>query len=216
MKIGIVYISSINSEFRRSIVLRTLPSLIKTNVEGLEKPVILVTYRQSDFVYDEYFEQLKLKFEVDITTDPAGYSGAVSVLQEAASRLLDTHSDVTHVSFMCDDSLCNPEWLQELSKLIQRHPDGIAWAVYRSALTAYHQIIGGDDVDVLMNMHDGIGCLTREEYRDFVKNGHAGAPDMQHASRQGNRWATKRDYIENLGVHPEYGRLDQAIDFVGE
>ncbi len=214
MRFGINYITSVYNDARKDIVMRTLPSLIKTNVEGLEKPVLRFNHSTS-FDYSLYVEQLQQKFELDMRPDTL--SGFTAILQDGANTLLEEHPDVTHISFMCDDSLCNSEWLQQLDQLIQRRPDGIAWAVYRSSLTYYHQILGTEGDDVRMSMHDGIGCVTREEWQEYMKGGFMPCPDIYHASnRPGNRWATGRDYIENLGVHPEYGRLDQAIDFVGE
>jgi len=217
MKFGLAFVTHVYNEERANVVARTLPSLARTNTEGLERPVLRVTYRPNGFCYDQYFEALKEKFDVDVHTDPPDMNQFFVIIQDAGLKLLAEHPDVTHLGFMCDDSLCNPEWLQELVKLIGRHPDGIAWAVYRSAYSVYHCIVGGDETDVLMNMHDGIGCVTREEWQYFCRNGYVGCPDMTHAGhRPGNRWATKRDYIQNLGRHPGIEDVDCAIDFVGE
>ena len=76
-----------------------------------------------------------------------------------------------------------------------------------------------------MTMHDGIGCVTREEWLEYAKfhNGHdfycsdGCTPDIHHAEqRPGERWATPRDYMENLGRHRGIESVDCAIDFVGE
>jgi hypothetical protein len=114
--------------------------------------------------------------------------------------------------------------------LIERHPDGIAWSVYRSRYTRHHRIIGGDGTDVLMTMHDGVGAVTREEWLEYKKHhngydfqvpptwpGGGSTPDIHHScARPGNRWATSRDYLENLGRHQGIEQYDCAIDFVGE
>lgn len=223
MRFGITFTTFVYGEERKAIVARALNSLQRTNVTGLVKPVMKITYGPSNFDYTPYIEKLGRKFEVTAAPDPPYMQKPDTghlMGQEAAIRLLKEYSDVTHVVFLWDDQIYNPDWLRQLAKLIERHPDGVAWAVYRSAYTDYHRIIGGDGTDVLMTMHDGIGCVTREEWESFVaEHGFVWAPDISHAGmRPGNRWATKRDYMENIGRHYDrgIGDVDGAIDFVGE
>ncbi len=143
-------------------------------------------------------------------------------VEDAGLKILDEHPEVTHVVHLADDRIYNPNWLIELKKLIERHPEAKAWNVFRSAYTDYHRIIGGDGRDVLMTMHDSIGCTTGEEWKSFIReHGYVGAPDIDHARlRPGERWATSKDYmdIHELGRHYDrgIGHLDRAINFVGE
>ena len=203
---------------------RTLPSLARTNVADLEKPVLWLTYKPALFDYAPYIEMLSRKFDFVIGVDPpdlqlpeySHYTGWHFTLHAMAIRkVFGDYPDVTHVVLLWDDFVYNPEWLRELAKLIERHPDGIAWSIYRSSYTLHHRIIGGDGNDVLMTMHDGVGCVTKEEF--FAGLDKAGCDDCGHAIiRPGNRWATKRDYCQNLCRHLYCADVDCAIDFVGE
>jgi hypothetical protein len=225
MRFGLELVSHVYDAQRVELATRSFNSLAKTNILGLDKPVLQLTYKPASFNYDPFVEKLKEKFEVNVLMDPLGMPSGMAnfcpVCEDGVMKILDQHQDVTHVDFLWDDFVYNPEWLQELAKLIERHPvDTMAWSVYRSAYTAYHRIIGGDGVDVLMTMHDGIGCMTREEFGAYMASGWAPCPDIDHASRRpGNRWATSRDYKQNIGKspsHAHFAEYDCAIDFVGE
>lgn len=215
MRIGINYISYVYNDGRARMAERSLKSLAKTTTEGLERPHVRISFKPSDFQYYGLASAMGEKFDVSLCPDPPHYSSMSYAAMDSALKLLAERPDVTHIFHTCDDRLFNPMWLIELVKLIERHPDGVAWNVYRSATTAYHRIVGGDGHDVLMSMHDALGCTTRAEWFKFYECcGYGHALDIMHAQwRPGNRWATNRDYIQNLGVHFE---SDWAIDFVGE
>lgn len=225
MRFGLELLSYVYSAERASVAARSLTSLAKTNTDGLEKPLLQITYRSDIFKYDTYLDMLKDKFEVLPVVDD-GSTGDLSLLWvQSMDKLLD--KDVTHLTSLFDDFVYNPNWLQQLYQLIERHPYAKGWSVYRSSYTVHHRILGSDGSDVLMSMHDGIGTVTKEEWNAY-KNQHNNCfyvdapgggctPDIHLAYvRPGDRWATGRDYMENLGVHKHLGRLDQAIDFVGE
>lgn len=222
MRFGLSFVTFVYNPQRATMVDYVLRNLANTNVEGLEKPVLRIGYKPSSFQYSEYFEMLTKKFDVTCFPDGPGCNTMVVAIQDAGSRILKEHPDVTHVVHLCDDRIYNSEWLIELKQLIDRHPKALAWSVFRSAYTDYHRIIGGDGRDVLMTMHDAIGCTSREEWQSFIgEYGYLGCPDIQHASlRPGERWATGRDYsdIHPLGRHYDrgIGEVDRAIDFVGE
>jgi hypothetical protein len=220
MRFGLAFVTYVYTPDRVAMTKHALTSLAKTNVTGLEKPVVRISYRPSEFRYEDYFDMLKEKFEVTCVPDSPECNSMVYAVEDAGLRIADEHPDVTHVVHLCDDRIYNPEWLIQLKGLIERHPDGLAWSVFRSAYTDFHRIIGGDGTDVLMTMHDAIGCTTAEEWRNFIKTyGYVGCPDIAHAQlRPGNRWATGRDYMENIGRHYDrgIGDVDCAIDFVGE
>jgi hypothetical protein len=224
MRLAMTMVSYAYDGTRCDALARSLPSLARTNVIDLEKPVLRITYKPALFDYTSYFEVLKQTFDLEVGVDPpdlqwpeySHYSRWCSKLQGMAIRkVFEEYHDVTHVALLWDDFIYNPEWLRELAKLIERHPDGIAWSVYRSSYTSFHRIIGGDGNDVLMTMHDGVGCVTKEEF--FAGLDRAGSDDCEHAARRpGNRWATKRDYCQNLCRHSFCADVDCAIDFVGE
>lgn len=223
MRFGLSICSYVYNDERAEIVKRTLASLGRTNLTDLEKPVLRVTYSPTSFDYVPFFVQLNDKFNLGMAIDPPEVTHTFKIYLDAGSKLLREHQDVTHLVFLWDDFIYNPEWLRELSKLIERHSDAVAWSVYRSAYTEFHRITGGDGVDVTMTMHDGMGCVTREEWLEFERldngatNGWSVGPDTKHASlRPGNRWATSRDYMQNICPHKGIETVDCAIDFVGE
>lgn len=224
MKFGFALISYVSNAERERITTRSLESLANTDVSGFEhKPVLDITYRPESFNYEVVRPLFEEKFCFRLIPDPPivpkpdqGHQSATI----AAMALLQDYPDVTHIVCLVDDYIYNPQWLHRLEELIMRHPtDTRAWSVFRSRYTAFHQIIGGDGTDVLMSMHDSMGCMTREEMIGFCGVGYPWAPDVAHQQqRPGNRWATSRDYMENLGRHHALGiaEVDCAIDFVGE
>jgi hypothetical protein len=215
VKFGLNYISSVCEEKRIEMATRSLSSLIKTNVEGLETPTLRISYKPSSFDYEPFVDELKKKFTVMLIPDPPHYNSMVYAATDSANALLNEDQSITHICHLCDDRLFNSEWLQQLKGLIERHAGARAWSVYRSATVEYHQIVGSDGLDVLMSMHDAIGCTTREEWQGFFSScGFTPCPDIHHSQmRPGQRWATGRDYMQNMGLHFE---RDCAIDFVGE
>lgn len=231
MRFGLSLISGVHSKERADIVTSSLTSLSKTNVLDLRVPVLAISYNAINyFDYEGFFNLLEKKFDLMDRLDPQNISGAMALAVANATNMLEYKADVTHVVFLWDDFIYNPEWLQELNKLVLRHPDGKAWSIYRSSFTRHHRIIGGDGVDVLMTMHDGIGCVTREEWQEYSKchngsdfsvpldfPGGGNTPDIHHAyARPGDRWATSRDYAQNICRHVGIENVDCAIDFVGE
>lgn len=229
IKLGCVLTSHVYSDSRFDIATQSFTSLVKTNTEGLLKPSIVISNTTSKFNYNNYIEQLS-NWNVSVVTDvdlsdiktlPINY------LQVHGLNLVLQDESITHVFVLPDDFIYNKHWLQELTKLIERHPDALAWAVYRSSYKLHYNIVGGDGTDVLMSANDAMGVLTKEEWRTYQdiacgnyhldQYGHQVSLDVHHAYvRKGDRWATSRDYIQNIGVHDWLGRDDQAIDFVGE
>ena len=215
-------------ESRRSITSECFRTLSETDTTGLERPVFSLLFRRCKFKYptlSPLFNFYQEEFPDRLHTN--------ALIVKATDLLLLRAPDITHIVFLYDDFVFHRQWLRQLAALIERHPKARAWSVYRSSYTRHHRITGGDGTDVTMTMHDGLGCVTVEEWvsywHTFVKvcGGDATVPgnhelgggctlDVHHAyAHAGDRWATSRDYMENLGVHPELGRQDQAIDFVG-
>jgi hypothetical protein len=224
MRLGFVYLSCVYNEGRRDIAKRSFISLAKTNSVGLEQPVLQFTYRKTALLdIEPYIAEWNKSFKVMSNEDFPGIGGLNPLVCVSASKIFN-ETDCTHVGFLFDDFIFNPEWLQQLTALISRHPDGIAWSIYRSRYTQHHRIIGGDGTDVLMTMHDGVGTMSKEEWKAYnvgpqtnFEGGGGNTIDIHHAMvRPGNRWATSRDYMQNLGRHGGIEHVDCAIDFVGE
>lgn len=235
MKIGLVLVSYPYNQQRVQLTTRCMISLAKTNVTNIDS-VLQITYKESPLMPFSIYEDILGKtFKVKPLPDEQVHTHGQSQLSTASANiLLDIDSEITHVVFMYDDFIYNPAWLQELVQLINRHSNARAWSVYRSSYTYHHQVIAHDGTDTLVTMHDGVGCVTREEWEEYNKTlvgdfttpdfrvgnalVHGGCTfDIHHAkNRPGDRWTTSRDYWENLGIHNWLGRLDQAIDFVGE
>jgi|HubBroStandDraft_5_1064220.scaffolds.fasta_scaffold00774_6 hypothetical protein len=227
MKFGVVLVSKVSNPERASVADRVLRSYARTNIAELERPTMRLVVGHSDFSYAQYVAELQANWDVVLEEDNNIHGGISSIVARAGDRIVENHPEVTHIVFGYDDLVVNVEWLQQLSGLVQRHPDAKAWSVYRSAYERHHKIVARDDIsgDVLMSMHDGLGCMTIEEWKEYgasKQNGEfpcsdGNTIDIHHAEfRPGPRWATSRDYWQNLGVHKGLEGQDQAIDFVGE
>jgi hypothetical protein len=225
MKFGFILTSS---PVRPLLLDRSFSSLIRTNTAGLDVPVLHLVHREPVDFYNDYVAQLKKTWVVVTYSDIPGMHGINSIFSVFGDNLINT-TDITHIGFLVDDFIYNPEWLIQLSCLIKRHPDAKAWSVYRSRFTRHHRILHTDDYgDVVMSMHDCIGTMTREEWLEYKASkindftcpeelGGGNTIDIHHAyARKGDRWATGRDYMENLGRHSGIEQYDCAIDFVGE
>lgn len=232
MKFGLIYISRVTTPHRKKIVEQSLMTLAKTDVTGLDAELVIF-YRESPLMdYEKDCEALDERY-LHLVKDEGTYPYTNDVTYASVKALKELVPDATHIVFLYDDFIFNPQWLNQLVGVIERHPDAKAWSVYRSSYTRHHRIVDGDGVDVRMTMHDGMGCMTVGEWDAFetlIKSqvGNTTVPpnhelgggfsiDIFHAyAMPGDRWATSRDYWQNLGIHAGLGRQDQAIDFVGE
>lgn len=245
MRLGFIMLSHVCTPERDALVKWSFDSLSKTSVDGLERPMMVLLNTSSGFDYDLYLERWEKKWDVKIAKDVEAIgmrrlvnlhvAGVDEVLKHQRLNNLQVigadevlkNQDVTHIYFMHDDFIYNPDWLRQLIDLIGRHQGALAWSVYRSSFEQFHRIIGGDGLDVLMSAHDGIGAMTREAWLEYqtAAAGDYGVPGFGEVCSMdvhysyfypGDRWATSRDWIQNIGVHDGFGRSDQAIDFVGE
>lgn len=151
------------------------------------------------------------------------------------------YPEITHITYLTDDYVYNPDWLIQLDSLIRRHPKARAWTVYRSSYTRHHRIIsdapwiadGKQHKDCLVTSIAGVGTMSRQEWEEFgldgsrphgnwtvpAEAGGGNTVDLFHAySRPGERWATERDYIDHIADHGTHAasNVDKALDFVGE
>lgn len=232
MRFGLAYVSYSYNEQRLIYLKESVRTLANTNIDGLETPLLHVLYKKSNYQYGDIIGMLDAKFSV-VTVDDRelGNCGSVSNLILANGNMTAAYN-VTHIMFIWDDFIFNCEWLRQLQECVIRNPDGGSWSVYRSNYKKHHQIIEETETDVVMSMHDGIGCVTKESWLEYSKSvkGYdvpANVPylsggytiDLHHAYVvQGKKYATKRDYMQNLGRHVAWGiaDVDCAIDFVGE
>jgi YD repeat-containing protein len=228
VRLGFAMTSYMYNERRTIIARRSFASLCKTNVAGLEKPALQLIYHEPRWLFESYIEELSKTWEVYVEEEKPIKEKTWETFGVYGAQELLNKTDITHIGFLADDFVYNPGWMQQLVLLINRHPDGKAWSVYRSGYTRHHRIIGGDGVDVLMTMHDATGTMTRQEWdeygastrKDFTcppSMGGGCTIDIHHAFiRPGNRWATSKDYWQNIDPHNGIETEDVAIDFIGE
>jgi hypothetical protein len=239
-KYALILNSFVYTAARAEYVKYSLTSLAKTNLEELQQPILQITTKKSNFDYTSYVNLLSDKFMVQVNDEEDFEGRGIDpTFICSINYVLDMYPEVTHITYLTDDMVYNPEWLGRLDKLIERHPEAIAWTVYRSSHTRHHKILSTKEYlslgihDCLVTSIAGVGTLSRKEWKTYnldgklphgswcVPNeaGGGNTVDLHHAyARPGERWATGRDYwnhIGDVGTH-SHKNLDQAIDFVGE
>lgn len=138
--------------------------------------------------------------------------------------LFEKQPVVTHACFLADDFIYSPYWLKQLVNLIERHPKAKGWTVYRSGNTNWHRTISVDENgDHLVTSISGPGAISRQEWKDwhfFCPRPCLHSLDIMHSeTRPGERWATGKSYIQQIGVrgvHNTGPGCDEALEFVGE
>lgn len=226
MKFGIVLPSYIYNDERYNLAQAAFLSL--KNTEKPSNCARLLCVLHGNRNPQTNWVKLCSPFMAEIIKQPNGVTGTESTLSYGTDWLFDKFPEITHVVWMGDDALFHPNWLIELEALINRHPNASSWSVYRSAHVAFHATIREKGSDVLVKSICGHGMtFTREEWKALdLKSevnwarpesdiGPAGDTiDLFHAwKRPGERWVTKRSYIQHTGVRgihcnpgiPEYG-----------
>ena len=211
---------------RKTWAKRSFESLSRTCNEGLHaKPTLLmvikgIAEREATRVV-ESFKQ----FENRVVLEDQMCSGIDSATSWGYYKLCGLFPEVTHIHFLADDFIYNPSWLLRLQEIIERHPGARGWSVYRSGLWSPHTLTekGGD---VLVDVINAMGCLTREEWLDWGVDWHLNTftdwatLDLYHAMvRKGEYWVTARSYTDTIGViglHDSLSKHEFAVDFVGE
>jgi hypothetical protein len=188
--------------------------------------LLLLTKPGSDYPYP--IAELSGPFDLVRVDEPPAVRGTEQTLAYGTGAAL-AYESVTHVSWMGDDADFNPRWLIELEALILRRPEARAWSVYRSAYEAIHKTLREDGDDVLVRSLCGHGMtFSRQEWTDWGINWEQGRSwpspvpgdtlDLHHTwARPGERWATRRSYVEHTGVvglHCQPGIPEHARDFV--
>lgn len=242
MKFGIVCPVWLYSQQRREQAQRTFESLARTT-PGSPASLFVIGRGSRDGMSDQEVVQeidslvgmrrlgdSDVFEEVYIIPQSTEYAGTEQTLAWGTERAL-MDDEVTHVVWMGDDALFNPNWLVELANLIRRHPEARSWSVYRSAHVAYHTPIGESLEDIQVRSICGHGMtFSREEWKAWGIDWRAGQAwpvpsggntlDLHHSyHRPGERWVTRRSFVEHTGrtgLHCTPAIPEYAIDFVGE
>ena len=236
MKFGIVLVSYVAGEPRISYANRSFASLSKTSFEGLERPVMQMSVKKTDFDYSPFIQQWSEKMDVDVKNDEDFVGRCTDALFVCcANKLLADHDNITHLTFLTNDFIYNWDWLRQLQALIQRHPDAKAWTVYKSMNTRHHRTIRVDENgDHLLTSISSMGAISRQEWLEYNPDPNLGnhgyhvpesegggeTLDLHHCwARKGEYWGTDKDYQQHIG---EYGinccpgTPEHAGNFIGE
>jgi hypothetical protein len=236
MKFGIVLVSYIAGEHRVSYANQSFASLSKTNFEGLERPVMQISIRPTDFDYSPFIQQWSQHMDVDVKNDEYFVGSCTDALFVCcANKLLADHEDITHVTFLTNDFIYNPHWLRQLQGLIERHPGARAWTVYKSANDRHHRTIRIDENgDHLVTSISSMGAISRQEWLEYNPDANLGnhgyivpdsegggaTLDLHHCwARKGEYWGTGVDYQQHIGkwgINCCPGTPEYALNFVGE
>jgi len=207
---------------------RSVSSLGRTDLSGLESPLLYVIYKGKTSPQSMFG---KLPFAVQFHEQPKDAKNLDGALAWGWDRLVEQNPEISHVLMLADDYLYNPTWLNKLKALILRRPAAKAWWVYRSAHEYHHKVARIDGEDVLVRSISGNGCFTVEEWkawgvdyrewpREFGNPEGGNTLDLHHSFvRPGEYWVTKKSYIENIGstgAHQRTNTPERAVDFVGE
>ena len=235
-KYGLALCSFVYSPQRGDYTSRSLESLAETNPYPVDQPILQFTYKGSGFDYQPYLKKLEEKFILQVDKEEDfGIRGLDPAYINSINNMLLLYPEITHIVYMMDDMIYNPDWLQQLDGLIERHPDAKAWTVYRSSYTRHHRVIANVGDDCLVTSIAGVGAMAKKEWEEYNLDGNNGhgfyvtpvdkgggnTVDLHHAyARPGERWATGRDYWENIGAVGTHSNqavcIDKALDFVGE
>jgi hypothetical protein len=225
MRFGIVLPCHIFADYREANAGRSFDSLAMTSIEGLLRPVLLFVMkpgeRTESIVGAHHFPQ----FDRVPAYQPENAKDVDAAVAYGFEYLVAGMPFLTHILHVCDDFVYNPNWLIELQGLIERHPDGIAWSVYRSGYKANHWTMSEHGDDLKVNSISSTGAITAEEwrswgidYRSFPRD--SMTLDILHGrQRTGDRWVTRKSYVQQLigqGVHSNPACPDQSLEFVGE
>jgi hypothetical protein len=207
---------------------RSFASLGKTNLAGLESPLLYVVHKGKSHQWPAFGA---LPFIVRFYEQPQDAKNLDGALAWGWNRLVEENPEISHLLMLTDDYLYNPDWLIALEGLILRRPEARAWWVYRSAHEYHHKVFRIDGEDALVRSISGNGCFTVEEWkawgvdyrewpREFGNPEGGNTLDLHHSFvRPGEYWLTKRSYIQNIGtrgVHQRKDTPERAVDFVGE
>jgi len=220
MKLGIVLPSYLYNAKRCQLAADAFNSLAKAEPLQHETTLLLLV-RSGVGNHDSFIEPLREKFRLVVKPDD-GLEGTEQTLAFGTQWLLDNF-DMDYVTWMGDDALFNPFWLWKLKELIERRPGAVAWSVYRSSFEWIHKTLREDGEDVLVRSICGHGLtFTRQEWKDWGirwQDGrweaHGGDTlDLLHyEQRPGERWVTKRSYIQHTSPYSGKHCTDKTPEY---
>jgi hypothetical protein len=221
MKLGIVLPSFMYSAVRRKLACEAFMSLSRCESLQEETTILLLVKHGTGHEYAVPIENLSKSFRIILRTDE-GLEGTEQTLAFGTKWLLDTFA-VDYITWMGDDSLFHPMWLWQLESLIKRHPNAVSWSVYRSAYQWFHKTLKTAGEDVLVRSICGHGLtFSRKEWEEWgmdwkKANDYPMTLDLVHFDeRAGERWVTKKSFIEHtgkVGVHCTEDMPEHAVDF---
>jgi hypothetical protein len=226
---ALVMPTMIYDEQRLAIADQCFTTLLKTDVAG-ERPLFLLLIKDAGLPYQYPIAELGRLFWTvprDQTSPDGGqFHWTDQPMVFGCDRAFEMGAE--YVVQLGNDTLFHPRWLVELDELIARRPTAAAWSVYRSARTDVHRTLCEDSDGVQVSSINGNGLtLSRAEWSAMNLNWRHGrwpSPlgatlDMWHVSnRPGDRWVTRRSWIEHAGRAGAHARPDipeYALDFVG-
>ena len=213
------------NEERLRLATETFQDLAQCDVpEGTE--LMLVEKELGSVAKRFNYSILEEKFKIQQFQDPEGVSGTEMTLAWGTEEAFRRGAE--YVTWMGDDAKFHPYWLHRLMALIGRHPEALAWSVYRSAHEVYHTPIRTDEYgDVLVRSICGHGFTIRADaWKAWGVSWREGSwpcdrgdtLDLHHTWKMpGERWVTGRSYVDHtgkVGVHVQPHIPEYAIDFV--
>lgn len=223
MKLAIILPSWTYDVARVQIATRTMDALQRTDTSKFEAKPRLHLLLKAGVDYYYPVEGLGKTFDLTVEGDPALVSGVEQTLAYGTTKLFNEGAE--YVSWVQDDTLVHPDWMNQLDALITRHPDARAWSIYRSANVQVHENIREDengDVQV-----KSIGHVMTISHSEWVNWGvpwmevHDGGitMDLVHpCSRPGERWVTGKSYADHIAKHGKHMRPEipeYAVSFQG-
>lgn len=226
-KFGIVLPSHVYNHYRLNLVTETFRSLLKTKISEEDKPDLCLLLKDSVFHFQYPLDALRQIFNVKLLQTE--FSSEMC-LAYGTHHLFRKNPYLSHVVWMGDDALYHPNWLQELEKLIWRHPYARSYNVYNSANKKIHYITGGTELDLSVFSVCGHGLtISRSQWNLLPLKYHmmnevgfsaCWTLDLWHAyNYPGERWVTKKSYLQHTGLyglncmphHGEYAENFQEV-----
>jgi hypothetical protein len=229
VRFALIIPSWITNEYRAGLAKRAFETLVRTNVPlGWPLPLLLLLVKPSAFAYP--YDALRKRFWLyprEQRHEGQWFAGCDQPVVYASEVAIEMGA--THLVWLAEDTLYHPDWLLRLAELVQAKPGAVAWSAYRSAHTAVHTTLEEAGEFVRVRSINGTGLTVSAD--EFFKWGirwqqgptwrseHGTTVDMHHlAARPGDRWVTRRSWIEHtgrVGAHARPGVPEWAIDFVG-
>jgi hypothetical protein len=225
MRFGLVMPTYVYDATRRILADRTFETLLRTEV-GNPPPLLILVVKENGYTYR--LDALRSKFKLQMEGNSReGVEFKFSEQPAVHGTNLAFARGAEYVVHLNDDSLFHPQWLNELERLIGRHPGARSWSVYRSAREDIHQPLREADGDIMVKSICGTGItFSRSEWeamnidwRDYQWSSPRGSTlDLYHPHvRPGERWVTSRSYIDHtgrVGIHCTPAMPEYALNFV--